>query len=85
MSLIPLARANVTTIVMGLSVTITRKRISRITTLPLGLKWRKEDKTSNTLSKKRFFLEGEEPIEDKNGIRRVIIPYPWSEVSYHII
>jgi len=30
-------------------------------------------------------LEYEEPIEDKNGIRRESIPYPLNEVSYHIL
>ena len=49
------------------------------------MQWRKEDKTNNTLAKKSFLLEGEEPIEDKNGVRREIIPYPWNEVSYHNI
>jgi len=41
MSLIPLARSNATTIVRGFSLTIIPERISRITTLPLGLQWRK--------------------------------------------
>jgi len=30
-------------------------------------------------------LEGEEPNEEKNGVIREIIPYPWNEVRYHII
>jgi len=85
MSLIPLTRASATVVVRGFSVTITPKSISRITTLPLGLQWRKEDKTNNTIAQKGFFLEGEEPIEEKNGVRRESIPYPWNEVSYHII
>jgi len=62
--------------VKGLSIAITPKVISRITTLPLGLPWRKDDKGNNTLAKKNFFLEGEEPIEDKNRFRRESIPYP---------
>lgn len=33
----------------------------------------------------KFFLEGEEPTEDKNGVRRVSLPYPWNEVSYQLI
>jgi len=84
-SFIPLTRASANVVVKCLSVAITPEVISRITTLPLGLPWRKEDKTNNTLAKKSFFLEGEEPIEDKNGDRRESIPYPWDEVSYHII
>ena len=83
-SLIPLARAIATVVLRGLSVTITPESISRITILPLRLQWRKEDKASNTLVKNKFFLEGEELIEEKNGIRRGRIPYPWDEVSYQI-
>ena len=71
--------------VRGLSVTITPERISRITTLPLGLQWRKKDKGSSTYAKKKFFFEDEEPIEEKNGIIRESIPYPWGEVSYYIL
>jgi len=85
MSLIPLAKANATIVVRGLSIIITPESINKITTLPLGLQWRKEEKTNNTLSNKVFFLEAEELIEDKNGVRRKSIPYPWNEVSYHII
>jgi len=70
---------------MGLSITITPESISRITTHPVGLQWRKEEKTNNTLAKHVFFLEGEEPIEDKNGVRKESILYPWNKVSYHII
>lgn len=47
--------------------------------------WRKEDNTASTFAKKKFFLRDEEPIEEKNGIRRESLPYPWNEVSYHIL
>lgn len=59
MSLTTLTRVSVTIVVRGLSVTITLESISRITTLPLGLQWRKEDETRNTICNKKFFLEGE--------------------------
>jgi len=72
-------------VVRGLSITITPKVISRITTLPQGMPWRKEDKAISTFAKKNFFLRDEEPIKDKNGIRRESLPYPWNEVSYHIL
>ena len=71
--------------VKGLSVEIIPEVINTITTLPLGLPWRKEDKGNNTFAKKRFFLEGEEPIEDKNLVIRGPIPYPWNEFIYHLI
>ena len=37
------------------------------------------------MAKRKIFLEGEEPIEDKNGVRRDSLPYPWSEVGYQLI
>lgn len=37
------------------------------------------------VAKKTFFQPNEHPVEDKNGVRRTSIPYPWDEVSYHII
>jgi len=85
MSLTPQAIINATSMVRGLSITITPEIISKITTLPLGMQWRNEDKASNTFAKKKFFLRDEEPIKDKNGIRRESLPYPWDEVSYHIL
>ena len=56
MSLTPHPRINATSMVRVLLITITPEINSKITTLPLGLQWRKEDKASNTLSKKKFFL-----------------------------
>ena len=85
LSLIPLTRTHVTAVVNGLSLEITPEVIGRITTLPLGFPWRKEDKGNKTLAKKKFFLEGEEEMEDKNGVRRERLPYPWNEISYHLI
>jgi len=32
-----------------------------VTTLPLGIPWRKEDKGDNQVAKRKLFLEGEEP------------------------
>jgi len=58
LSLIPLTRTHAIAVVKGLSVVITFEVISRITTLPLGLPWRKEDKDNNTLAKKKFFWKG---------------------------
>jgi len=85
LSLIPLTRVHATIVVRGLSIELTPELISRITTLPLGVPWRKEDKGDSQIAKKKLFLEGEEPIEDKNGVRRTSLPYPWNEVSYHLI
>ena len=67
LSLITLTRTHATTVDKGLSVEITLEVISKITTLPLGLSWRKEYKGNNILAKKKFFVEGEEEMEDKMG------------------
>lgn len=85
LSLIPLTRTHATTVVKGLSVEITLEVIGRITTLFLGLTWRKGDKGNIQLENKKFFLEGEEAMEDKNGVRRESLLYPWNEISYHLI
>lgn len=84
MSLTPQARVSATAIVRGFSIKITLESISRITTLPLVLQWRREDKARSTYAKKKFVLEDEEPIEEKSGISREGIPYPWDELSCHI-
>ena len=85
LSLIPLTGTHATTVVKFLLVEITPEVIGRITTLPLGLPWRKEDNGNNQLAKKKFLLEGEEAMDDKNGVRRESLPYPWNEISYHLI
>ena len=71
LSLIPLTRVHATIVVRGLSIELTPELISRVTTLPLGVLWRKEDKGDSHVSKRKFFLEGEEPTEDKNEGEKV--------------
>ena len=39
----------------------------------------------STATKNNFFLPGEDYIEDKNGVRRESYPYPWDEVTFHIM
>lgn len=62
--------------VRGLSITTNPDVINRVTTLPLGIQWRREDKDSNTFAKRNFLLNDEQPIEDKNGVKREGVPYP---------
>ncbi len=76
LSLIPLTRTHATIVLRGLSIELTLEIIGRITTLTLGLPWRKEDKGNSQIAKKKLFLEGEEAMEDKNGVRRESLPYP---------
>ena len=84
-SLTPHSKIHATVLVRGLTIDLTTDLISRVTTLPLGIPWRKEDKGDSQVAKRKFFLEGEEPTEDKNGVRRDSLPYPWSEVGYQLL
>ena len=68
-----------------LSIELIPEIIGKITTLPLGVPWRKEDKGNNQISKKKLFLEGAEAMEEKNGVKRESLPYPWNEISYHLV
>jgi len=85
LSLTPHSIIHATVIVRGFTIYLTPDLISKVTTLTLGIPWRKEDKGDSQVAKIKFFLEGEEPGEDKNGVRRESLPYPWSEVGYQLI
>lgn len=85
LSLRPHSKTHATVSFRGLTIELTPEFISRITNLPLGLPWSKEEKPLGQVAKKTFFQSDEHPVEDKNGIIRTIIPYPWGEVSYHIM
>ena len=85
LSLVPHSRTHATVTFRGISIKITVEFISRVTTLPLGLPWRKYEKPIGQAAKKKFFQNNEHPVEDKNGIRMTIIPYPWDDFSYQII
>lgn len=61
--------------VRGFSITINPELINRVTTLPLGVNWRREDKANNTFSKKNFFTNDEREIVDKNGVKWESLPY----------
>jgi len=51
------------------SLELTPDFISSITGFPLGLLWSKEEKALGQVAKKTFFQPGEDPVEDKNGVR----------------
>lgn len=68
-----------------LTIEITPEFIRTITSLPLGLPQSKEEKPLGQAVKKTFFQPDEHFVEDKNGIRRTSIPYPWGEVSGQIM
>ena len=69
------SKERATIVVRGLAITLSPELISKVTTLPLGVKWVKE-RMPRTAAKKIFFLPGEEYIEDKNGVRRESLLYP---------
>lgn len=54
MALNPQARTSATIVVRGLSIIINPEVISRTTTLPQGVQWRKEDKVRITFAKNFF-------------------------------
>lgn len=82
LSLVPHSRTHAIVTFRGLSMEITPEFISMVTTLPLRFPWRKYEKPIGQAGKKNFFQNNEHPVEDKNGIRRTSISYPWDEVSY---
>lgn len=68
-----------------MSITINPEVVNRVTTLPEGVQWIKEDRNNNNFAKKTFFLDDEETIEEENVVGWDILPYHWNEVSYHIL
>ena len=62
---------SVATFVRGLSITISLALIIRVTTLPLGIKWNKEDIATSATVKKNFFRDKEIPMEDKDGVMMI--------------
>lgn len=81
----PQGEDSTTTIVRGIFIQLNEKIISKVTTFPLGFRWGNDDIIEAIKIKVNFFLPKEKPIEDKNGVRREILPYPWDEVAYHIL
>lgn len=85
LSLVPHTRNHAILTIRGISIEITPEFISRVTTLPLGLPWSKDEKIIGQTAKRKFFQDNENPVEDKNGIRRDSVSYPWDEVIYQVI
>jgi len=85
MSLRPHLKKHATVSFRGLTLKLTLEFIYRITGLPLGIPWRKEEKSLVQVAKKTFFQPDKHPVEDKNWVRRTRLPHPWGEVSYHIM
>ena len=69
----------------GLTIKLTPQSISRVTELPMGVPWDKEERKLGQKAKKEFFLPEEQFSEDKNGVRRVSLQPFWSEVSLQIM
>lgn len=69
----------------GLSLRLTPQIISRVTELPMGVPWDKEERKLGQKAKKEFFPPEEQFSEDKNGVRRTSLLPLWSEVSLQIM
>jgi hypothetical protein len=63
--------------IRGLTIKIKEAFINKISSLPLGIPCHKEERQESINAKKAFFLHNEKPDEDKNGIKREILPHPW--------
>lgn len=85
LSLVPHTRNHAIITIRGISIEITPEFISRVTTLPLGPPWSKDEKRIGQATKRKFFQDNETPVEDKNEIRRASLPYPRDEVSYQVV
>jgi hypothetical protein len=72
-------------IVRELMIRVNEASINKVSSLPMGLPWDKEERQEAINAKKTFFHPNEKPQEDKNGIKRESLPHPWPEVAYHII
>ena len=68
-----------------LTLEVTPELISRVTGLPLGLPWSKEERSLGQATKKEFFLPEKHPVEDKSEVQRTNFPPLWSEVSFQIM
>lgn len=77
-----LTQIHATIIVRGLSIELIHEITSRVTTLPLGVLWTREDRGDSQISKNKIFLEGEELIEEKKWIKesKTAIYLEWGEL-----
>ena len=69
----------------GLNLRLTPQFISRVTDLPMGVPWDKEERKLGQKAKKEFFPPEEQFSEDKNGVRGTSLLPLWSEVSLQIM
>ena len=81
MSLQPKFKIMATVNFRGLTLKLTPQLISRVTDLPLGIPWSKEERSLGQKSKKEFFLPEEQFSEDKSGVQRASLHPFWSKVS----
>lgn len=70
MSLQPQSKTQAIVSFRGLTLEITPELIIRVTSLPLGISWSKEERKLGQVAKKAFSLPEEHPVEEKNRVRR---------------
>jgi len=56
LSLTPHSRIHASVVVRGPTIDLTPKLINKVTTLPLGISWRKEDKGDSQVEKKKILF-----------------------------
>ena len=84
-SLKPKSKTLATVNFRGLTLKLTPQLISRVTNLPMGIPWDKEERKLGQKAKKEFFLPEEEFWEDKNGVWRTSLQPFWREVNLQIM
>lgn len=84
-SLEPKSKTLATVNFRGLTLRLTPQLIGRVTDLPMGTLWDKEERKLGKKAKEEFFLPEEQFSEDKNGVRRTSLQPFWSEVSLQIM
>lgn len=71
--------------VKGLKITLNEEVLSLVTGIPKMKKWEKDGSESTGKDKKDFFRLYETYKEDKNGIKREILPETLDEVAYFVL
>jgi len=84
-SLKPKSKTLATINFRGLTLRLTPQLISRVTDLPMGVPWDKEERKLGQKAKKEFFFPEEQFSEDNNGVWRTRLQLFWSEVSLQIM
>ena len=76
LSLVPHTRTHATVTIRGLSIEVNPEFIIRVTTLPLGPPWSKNEKKIGQVAKRNFFQANETPMKTKMEFRGLVYHIP---------